>query len=68
MIDHANPGAPPPRGLVWRGEELEKDGMEFKSLVTVESRLMFIDLQGLLDLARFEAWGHPLGSHCGLCW
>ena len=56
MKDHANPGAPPLRGLVWRGDELEKDGLEFESLISVERQLVFIDLQGFFDLTCPEAW------------
>ena len=54
--DRANPGAPPPRGLIWRGEELKEDGVEFESLVSVERRLAFVYLQGFFDFASPEAW------------
>ena len=30
--------------------------MEFESLISVERRLPFVDLQGLLDLSGPEAW------------
>ena len=64
--DHANPGAPPPRGLLWRGEELEKDGLEFKSLISVERQLVFVDLQGLFGLTGPVAWLPSKDVYCDL--
>ena len=55
MEDRANSRVPVALGILCRGEKLEEDRMEFESLISVERRLPFVDLQGLFDLSGPEA-------------